>query len=136
MRAKDINRGEFRQLAAQIAMLYLTRQESGHLCDTKRDAIDTFYHKHLDFDAHSPSAKRLNTIFDLLTSLLGDGKRKQVIGHEAIGLVLLVDSLLDDYTAPWRTKFVHPSESSLLVPSDAAEARFDEKPRAVWVRDG
>ncbi len=136
MRAKDINRGEFRQLAAQIAMLYLTRQESGHLCDTKRDAIDTFYHKHLDFDAHSPSAKRLNAIFDLLTSLLGDGKRKKVIGHEAIALVLLADSLVDDYTASWRTKFADAFDSFRLSLSEAAETRYDEKPSEFWLRYG
>ncbi len=136
MRAKDINRGEFRQLAAQIAMLYLTRQESSRLCDTNRDAIDTFYHKHLDFDMHSASAKRLNMIFDLLTSLLGDGKRKKVIGHEAIGLVLLADSLLDDYTASWRTKFADAFDSFRLSLSEAADTRYDEKPSEFWSRYG
>jgi hypothetical protein len=136
MRAKEINRGEFRQLAAQIVMLYVTRHESGHLCDINRDAIDTFYHKHLDFDVHSPSAKRLNVIFDLLTDLLGDGKRKKVIGHEAMGLVLLTDSLLDDYTASWRTGFANAFDSFRLGLSEAAETRHDEKPSEFWLKYG
>jgi hypothetical protein len=136
MRAKDRNRGEFRQLAAQMMMLYFTRQETGHLCDVNRDAIDTFYHKHLDFDANSPSAKRFAGILDLLTSLLGDGKRKKVIGHEAMGLVLLVDSLLEDYTASWRPSFADAFDSFRLSVSEAAETRYDETPGEFWFKYG
>ena len=47
LRAKANNRGESRQLGAQMVMLYLTRRLTGHLCDTNRDAIDNFYHKNL-----------------------------------------------------------------------------------------
>ena len=55
MKAKAHKRGEFRQLAAQMVMLYMTHRESGgeKLCDINRDAIDTFYYKHLDFDLQS-----------------------------------------------------------------------------------
>jgi hypothetical protein len=133
MRAKDQSRGEFRQLSAQIMMLYFTRQETGHLCDINRDAIDTFYHKHLDFDSNSPAAKRFGSILDLLTSLLGDGKRKKVIGHEAMGLVLLVDPLLDDYTASWRTNFADAFDSFRLSLAEAAETRYSEKPSEFWL---
>ena len=46
MKAKTQKRGEFRQLAAQMIMLYLTHGETGgeKLCDINRDAIDTFYY--------------------------------------------------------------------------------------------
>src|SRR5205823_13178717 len=90
MKAKQHNRGEYRQLAAQIVMLYQTRRQNGRLCDINREAIDGFYYKNLDFDLNGPEAKRFSQILDTLTRLLGDGKRKRIIGHEAISLVLLV----------------------------------------------
>ncbi len=105
LKAKATNRGEYRQLAAQIAMLYYTRRETGRYCDINADAIDAFYHKHLDFDANSLDAKRFSQILDSLTNFLGDGKRKKIRGHEAMGLVLLVDSLWDDYTRSWQKEF-------------------------------
>ena len=100
MKAKTQKRGEFRQLAAQMIMLYMAHRESGgeKLCDINRDAIDTFYYQHLNFDIQSDDARRFREILRLLTQSLSDGKRSKVIGHEAIHLVLLADSLLDDYT--------------------------------------
>ena len=136
MKAKNKNRGEFRQLAAQMIMLYVTRRETGVLCDINRDAIDSFYHKNLDFDANSQLARRFVTLLDLLTSLLGDGKRKRVIGHEAIGLVLLADTLLDDYTASWRTPFADSFDSFRLSISEATETRYSERPGEFWLKYG
>jgi hypothetical protein len=78
MKAKDHNRGEFRQLAAQMAMLFFTRRQSGRLCEISGEAIDSFYHKNLDFDATGQDAKRFGETLDLLKTLFGDGKRK---GH-------------------------------------------------------
>jgi hypothetical protein len=71
---------------------------------------------------NSPAAKRFGAILDLLVNLVGDGKRKRAIGHEAMGLVLLVDSLLDDYTASWRTKFADAFDSFRLSMSEAKNA--------------
>ena len=52
MKTRDNNRGEFRQLCAQMFMLFVTRRESTkeRLCDIKGEAVDTFYYTHLDFD--------------------------------------------------------------------------------------
>jgi hypothetical protein len=93
------DRGKFRQLAAQIAMLYFTRRSSDvdAFCDIKAEAIDDFYYENLGFDSNSPDAKRLFEIFDKLAQILRDQKRSKIIGHEAIHLVLLVDTLMDDY---------------------------------------
>jgi hypothetical protein len=105
MKAPLKNRGEYRQLAAQTLMLYTSRKEVGRLCDINAEATDAFYHKHLDFDADLPGIKRFAQILDLLKQYLGDGKRKKIRGHEMMGLVLLVDSLWDDYTRSWTTRF-------------------------------
>jgi hypothetical protein len=136
MRAKVGNRGEFRQLAAQIAMLYFHRQETGRLCEISGEAIDSFYHKHLDFDASSADVKRFTEILDRLKQLLGDGKRKKVLRHEAISLVLLVDSLLDDYTQSWTTKFGEAFDSFRQSVAQASKTKYDEKPDEYWLRYG
>lgn len=98
------SRGKFRQFCAQIAILYFARREANgeRLTDVNAKAIDDFYYRHLDFDDSSGEAQRLEGILDKLTELLGDRKRRSLKAHEAIHLVLLVDSLWDDYTRSWE----------------------------------
>jgi hypothetical protein len=138
MKAKTQKRGEFRQLAAQMIMLYMTHRESGgeSLCAINRDAIDTFYYKHLDFDLQSDEAKRFREILNLLTQTLSDGKRKKVIGHEAIHLVLLVDSLLDDYTRSWTDKIATAFDKFREGLAVGKTTRHDANPTEYWVRYG
>ena len=136
MKAKATNRGEYRQLAAQIVILYQTRRQTGKLCDINADALDAFYHKHLDFDRNSDDAKRFSQILDVLTDLLGDGKRNKIRGHEAIGLVLLVDSLLDDYTRSWQKDFADAFDSFRTKVGDATQERFDDPSSEYWAHYG
>lgn len=135
MKAKQRNRGEFRQLAAQIVMLYQTRRETGRFCDINREAIDVFYYKNLDFDSNGLEAKRFSQILDTLTRLLGDGKRKKVIGHEAISLVLLVDSLWDDYTRSWEKQFADAFDVFKMKVAEATKQRR-EQPTEYWLSYG
>jgi hypothetical protein len=113
MKAKSSDRGELRQLAAQIYMLYSHRREFGTLCDIKRDEIDDFYYQNLSFDVQAGDAQRFSRILTVLTQLLGDGKRSKVINYEAISLVLLIDSLLDGFTPAWRDS--SPPVSTIFV---------------------
>ena len=98
------DRGKTRQMAAQIAMLFLTRRAQGpdHFTDINSTAIDDYYYTNIDFDAETADSKRLLAILDKLDDLLGDGKRPKLRAHDAIHLVLLVDSLWDDYTRSWE----------------------------------
>jgi hypothetical protein len=136
MKAKDKNRGEFRQLAAQMVMLYFRRRETGRLCEISGEALDLFYHKNLDFDSHSADAKRFSEILDTLKTLLGDGKRKKVERHEAISLVLLVDSLLGDYTQSWKESFAAAFDSFRENAAKGAKTKYDEKPDEYWSKYG
>ena len=136
MKAKSTGRGEYRQLAAQMVMLYQTRRQIGKYCDINADAIDSFYHKHLNFDQTSVDAKRFSQILDLLTQLLGDGKRKKIKGHEAIGLVLLMDSLMDDYTKSWQIKFADAFDAFRLKVGVATQKRFDDPSGEYWAQYG
>lgn len=103
----DADRGKARQLAAQISVIYFGRRESklAAISDIGAKSINDFYFSHIDFDRSSSEAKRLIEILDKAVSLLNDGKRPKLRGHDAIHLVLLLDDLWDDYTRSWESKF-------------------------------
>lgn len=135
-RTKD--RGKFRQLAAQIAMLLFTRRTSptSSLRDINAEAIDSYYYENLGFDASSDLAVRLEEILDALVQVLGDGKRRKIIGHEAIHLVLLVDSLLGHYTLAWRDGFAAAFDR-FRQEYEAGKATKDApQPSDYWLRYG
>lgn len=99
------DRGKTRQLAAQITMLYLKFREGGsdEFSDINAQAIDDFYYKNLDFEASRVDTQRLRDILTKLDDLLGDGKRPALRNHDAIHLVMLSDTLWDDYTRAWES---------------------------------
>jgi hypothetical protein len=132
------DRGKFRQLAAQIAMLYFTRRLNGanSFCDIKAEAIDDFYYENLGFDSNSADAKRLFDIFDKLALLLRDQKRSKIIGHEAIHLVLLVDTLSDDYTRSWEGHFASAFDDFRHQFALGKQTRDDANPSEYWLRYG
>ena len=130
------DRGKFRQLAAQIAMLFLNRREDGRWTDTSAAAIDDFYYEHLGFDAGSADAQRLERILDKLMDLLPDQKRKKDIGHEAIHLVLLVDALLDDYTRSWEANFAVAFDAFREQLALAKRTQNDPSPSEYWLQYG
>jgi hypothetical protein len=117
-------------------MLYFTRREAGKVCDISGEAIDAFYHKHLDFDGSVAEAKRFNEVLDSLATLLRDGKRKKVLRHEAVSLVLLVDSLLDDYTKSWTIKFADAFDKFRENVAKGSKTKYDEKPDEYWSKYG
>lgn len=138
MRAnRSRDRGKFRQLAAQVAMLFLTRRKDGKWRDTNAAAIDDFYYEHLGFDANSGDAKRLGEVLDKLMNLLHDHqKRKKIVGHEAIHLVLLVDALLDDYTRSWESQFASAFDRFREQFALAKMTRNDSNPGEYWLQYG
>jgi hypothetical protein len=136
MGAKAGKRGEMRQLAAQLVMLFLARRETGTVCNTARDDIDTFYYKHLNFDHGSPDARRFVEILKMLTQLLGDGKRSKVIGHEAMHLVMLVDSLWDEYTRSWTGRFATAFDFFRVALAKDKLTKDDVQPGEFWLQYG
>ena len=99
------DRGKTRQLAAQITMLYLEFRKGGSdkFRDINAQALDDFYYTNLDFEASKTGTQRLRDILTKLDDLLGDGKRPALCNHDAIHLVMLTDSLWDDYTRGWES---------------------------------
>lgn len=100
------DRGDVRQLCAQIGMLFFEGSTKGRWLDTGTKPIDDYYYQNLDFDIHSSKVSRLSNILDLIVNLFSNYKGPKLKGHEAIHLVLLIDSLLDDYTKSWQDNFI------------------------------
>jgi len=102
----SVSRGRARQLAAQMAMLFLNRHRgAGTICDITGQAIDDFYYENIDFDASSVHAKRFAEALDCLTRLLSAQRGPKLRPHEAIDLLLLTDKLLEDYVPTWQPNF-------------------------------
>ena len=122
------DRGKTRQLAAQIAMLFLNRRKNGadQFCDINAAAINEFYYSNLDFEAESTDAQRLVSILTKLEKLLIEGKHPKLRGHDAIHAVLLVDSLLDDYAPSWSDQFPGALDKFLQNLSNANAGRQGE----------
>ena len=91
-----------RRLAAQITMLHSHRAQ-GALCDIKSQSLDVFYHENIgnaDFKVNGEQDKRIRKILDILTHAFPDARN--LAGHEAIHLFLLVDSLTREYASGWE----------------------------------
>ena len=58
MKSNVSDRGKLRQLLAQMYMLFENRMEKQSFCDLKRDEVDSFYYKHLEFDPASATPMR------------------------------------------------------------------------------
>lgn len=105
-----IDRGQIRQLSAQIGMLFLEKAANNNWCEIKSSALDDYYYRHLDFNNSSPEVIRFRSVIDKIYSLLGNRGIKKLKGHEAIHLILLVDTLMNDYTPSWEGKLLSAFE--------------------------
>jgi len=107
VKKSSTDRGEVRQLCAQICMLFFERATQGNWIDIGTQAVDDYYYKNLDFDISSPIVSRLSQILDLAVQLFSSQTSPKLKGYEAIHIILLLDSLLDDYTRGWQVNFIH-----------------------------
>ncbi|TPK01563.1 DUF262 domain-containing protein [Mesorhizobium sp. B2-2-4] len=128
------DRGKTRQLAAQIAVLFFHRRESGadSYCDINAQALDDFYYQNLDFDSASDGAARLVAILDKLAQLLQPGKHGKLRGHDAIHLVLLTDTLWDDYVRSWEGRLPEALDKFLAAVAEGNLTRKASTPSEYW----
>jgi len=102
-----IDRGDLRTLCAQIGMLYFERATEGNWMDINTQPVDDYYYRNLGFDINSPQVLRFSKILDLAVELFEGYKGPKLKIHEAIHIVILIDSLFDDYTKSWYNKFIN-----------------------------
>ena len=98
--AKASNESRRRQLVAQMFMLFWTVRNDMKFCDIKSANIDEFYHAQVDFDETSSEVRRFEKICRTLHEAL-HGKPR-IVGHYLIHLLLLADSLLEEYAHGWE----------------------------------
>ena len=133
-------RGGIRTLAAQIAMLFLTRREKGPdgFIDISSGAVDDYYYRHIDFDSSSNECQRLIKILEKLHTLLSDGKRPNIRSHIAIHLALFLDDIWDHYTPAWQSKLSSAVDQFIADLATATKMAKDypDIPNEVWTRYG
>jgi hypothetical protein len=105
------DRGAVRQLCAQICMLFFERATQGGWMDIGTQQVDDYYYQNLGFDIASQRVARLSKVLDLAVQLFSSQTAPKLQGHEAIHVVLLLDSLLDDYTKSWQSDFMPAYDS-------------------------
>ncbi len=132
------DRGKTRQLAAQIATLFLERTKNGseHFSDINARAIDEYYYAHLDFDSTSPECERLRDILDKLNALIGNWKGPKLQAHNAIHLVLFLDSIWDDYTRSWEGTLEDAQGQFSAILAEATLAAKQGQPNETWLQYG
>jgi 5-methylcytosine-specific restriction endonuclease McrA len=130
------DRGKARQLAAQVSMLFLTRRWSGDLSDINSEALNDFYYENLDFDSSGVDAKRLVTILDKIDELIDPKKLPKLHGHDAIHLILLVDSLWDDYAPDWEGRLARALDKFQAKLLEAKATKDSANPDPYWLQYG
>ena len=132
------DRGRTRQLAAQIAILFLERRRVGpqYFVDTNSRALDDYYYTHLDFDADSSDCKRFMDILNKLQQLLNPWPGPRLRGHNALHLVLLLDSLWDDYTKSWESNLMAAQFGFSSLLAESAKASKENIPDETWLQYG
>ena len=103
--AKVSTESRRRQLVAQSFMLYWMLKKEVKFVDIKSSNLDDFYQYQVGFDQGSPEATRFRKVCDTLNDSF-QGKPR-LVGHYIVHLILLIDSLLDEYVEEtWAPKIV------------------------------
>ena len=103
---KSTFRGSARQLCAHVGMLYLKNSAKGNWADLKIKTVDDFYYQNLGLDMKDTKVIRFDKILNLALECFNGYSGKKLSDHEVIHLVLLLDSLYDDYTKGWKDNFI------------------------------
>ena len=123
VRKNTRDRGEGRQLCAQICMLFFERAAHGNWIDIGTQDIDDYYYRNLGFDTRAQSVTRLSQILDLAVQLFSGQTAPKLKAYEAIHIVLLLDGLLDDYTKAWHANFIRAYDA---FKASAAHAKKEQ----------
>lgn len=123
-----------RQLVAQAFMLFDSVRRNKTFCDIKSANIDEFYHQNVDFGLGSGEAKRFETICRTLHDALA-GKRKKIVGHHLIHLILLCDWLMEEYAKGWEQQLagcLHQFERRCIEASKATKSNQESEFIHYW----
>lgn len=100
------DRGEIRTLCAQIGMLFFEEATKGNWLSIGTKHVDDYYYQNLGFSVYSDKVMQFGKVLHLAVDLFNAYKGPKLKVHEAIHVVLLIDSLSDEYTSSWQAKFI------------------------------
>ncbi len=106
VKLRSSDRGEVRQLCAQICMLIVERAALRGWASIGTQAIDDYYYRNLDFDISSDISRRISKAMDVAFQLFASQATPKMKGHEVIHILLLVDTLTQSYANGWQEKFM------------------------------
>ena len=95
---KASDRGEVRTLCAQLGMLFFENATEGNWMDIGTQAIDDYYYQNLGFKVNQPKVFKFQKLLDTAVEIFAGYNGKKLKVHEAIHVLLLINSLLNDYT--------------------------------------
>lgn len=105
VKVKSTDRGEVRQLCAQLCMLIFERAETGGFIDIGTPEVDDYYYRNLDLQLTDIRVNRLTRVLDQAVAIFAGQLTPKFRSHEAIHIVLLLDSLMQDYSKSWIPRF-------------------------------
>lgn len=125
------DRGARRQLVAQLLALFLSRQERQQGLDgivtVDQEKLDGVYRQRVELQLDSDGVQRFRKILDALETQCSRSGISPLRGHEVIHLVLLADTLMDNYTKNWEEKIVPAHEQFITELRAAQKAKKDGK---------
>lgn len=126
VKSHSTDRGEIRQLCAQICMLLFERTTHGSLVGIGTQAIDDYYYRNLDFSVTSELTNRLSKALDSTVQIFSRETSPKMKGHEAIHVILLTDSLLSGYVKNWQPAFLRAYDAFKAKAAQAKKNRDGE----------
>lgn len=126
VKRNSIDRGDIRQLCAQICMLYFEKASQGNWIDIGTQQVDDYYYRNLGFNINDPQVARLSKVLDHAVRLYASQTAPKLQGYEAIHIVLLLDSLRDEYETSWESRFMTAYDSFKEQTAVAKKARDGE----------
>ena len=102
---KSNDRGELRTLCAQLGMLFFEKATEGNWMDIGTQQIDDYYYQNLGFKLEDQKVTEFTRVLNLIVSIFNNYNGPKLKVHEAIHIMLLVSSIMDDYTKEWQQSF-------------------------------
>lgn len=137
LRTRSADKGEKRQLAAQMLMLFLSR-ETADTPVTRNIAgidIDMFYRNNVGMDLESPRIKQFNGVLNEIVKCFGVGSEKKLTNPEAIHLALFSDTLMHSFTPGGKSGIVKAHrafQENVRRVKNAEEGAIGEGDRDFW----
>ena len=126
VRPSSKDRGANRQLCAQVCMLIIERAEQRGWLNIGSQTIDDYYYKNLGFQINSNIAQRISKVLDIAYQLFLSQTTPKMKGHEVIHVLLLIDTLVQNYANGWQSSFVNAYDKFKTNAANAKKLREGE----------